>query len=178
MTAEREAWLEELLASRRAKDEYFRNDPDSPVPPNLRSVFRGLEYFPPDDRFAFSVSLIPSPSPRIIDLTTTKGPARRYEVSGYFEISVDGRDLRLWAFRSESPWLRDQLFLPFRDGTSGHETYGGGRYLDLEIPLDGIYPLDLNRSYHPYCAYNPSYACPLPPSENSLPVRVAAGERF
>ncbi len=67
--------------------------------------------------------------------------------------------------------------MPFRDATSGTETYGAGRYLDLEPLPDGSYDLDFNLAYSPYCAYSPSYSCPLPPPENRLGARILAGER-
>ena len=72
----------------------------------------------------------------------------------------------------------DSVFVPFIDATSGHETYGAGRYLDLEAEPDGTYSLDFNLAYHPYCVYAPTYSCPLTPAENRLPVRIEAGERL
>jgi uncharacterized protein (DUF1684 family) len=69
------------------------------------------------------------------------------------------------------------LFVPFSDGTSGHESYGAGRYLDIRAESDGSHVLDINLAYNPYCAYSEAYSCPLPPAENWLPVRIEAGER-
>ncbi len=71
-----------------------------------------------------------------------------------------------------------RLFVPFRDLTSGNETYGGGRYLDLDRTSTGLYDLDFNRAYHPYCVYNPEYDCPVPPADNRLAFAVRAGERL
>lgn len=171
-------WLEELVAARRAKDEYFRTDPESPIPATGRAGFPGLSYFPPDPRWRFVGELTPPASPRIIDLTATHGAPRRYEVSGSFEFRSGATSVRLWAFRSDSPWLRDQYFLPFRDRTTGSETYRGGRYLDVDVPAAGTMVIDFNRAYQPYCAYNPTYSCPLPPSANQLPIAITAGERL
>ena len=70
------------------------------------------------------------------------------------------------------------VFLPFLDATSGHETYGAGRYLDLEPDEDGTYAIDFNLAYHPSCVYSPRFSCPLTPAENRLPVRIEAGERL
>ena len=72
----------------------------------------------------------------------------------------------------------ESLFVPFLDATSGRETYGAGRYLDLEPEDDGTYALDFNLAYHPYCVYAESYSCPLTPAENRLPIRIEAGERL
>ena len=68
--------------------------------------------------------------------------------------------------------------MPFRDGTSGVETYGGGRYLDLDVTLTGIYGLDFNLAYHPNCYFDDTWICPLPPPENRLETAVRAGERL
>jgi uncharacterized protein (DUF1684 family) len=71
-----------------------------------------------------------------------------------------------------------RLFVPFGDLTNGAETYKGGRYLDLDRTPTGLYDLDFNRAYHPYCVYDPSYVCPVPPRENRLTVAIRAGERL
>ena len=79
---------------------------------------------------------------------------------------------------AESVGAVQRLWVPFRDLTSGIETYGGGRYLDLDRTATGLYDLDFNRAYQPYCVYDPGYVCPYPPSENRLPVAIRAGERL
>src|SRR3712207_9470775 len=72
------------------------------------------------------------------------------------------------------PLHGNRLFVPFRDKTCGKETYGAGRYIDLNKKATDEYVLDFNRAYNPYCAYSPYYSCPLPPGENNLPVEVRA----
>jgi hypothetical protein len=72
----------------------------------------------------------------------------------------------------------DRLFVPFGDMTNGTETYAPGRYLDLERSATGLYEVDFNTAYHPYCYYNETYDCPYPPPENRLPLPVRAGERI
>ena len=71
-----------------------------------------------------------------------------------------------------------RLFVPFRDGTTGLETYPGGRYLDLDRTPSGIYDLDFNRAYHPNCVFNIEWECPVPPRENRLPVAIRVGEKL
>jgi uncharacterized protein (DUF1684 family) len=71
----------------------------------------------------------------------------------------------------------DELFLPMRDATSGQETYGAGRYLEPELIAQGTVDVDFNYLYNPFCAYNPGYSCPLPPTENWLKVPIRAGEK-
>jgi uncharacterized protein (DUF1684 family) len=85
--------------------------------------------------------------------------------------------LRLRAFAEEGS-NGERLFVPFADETSGRETYGAGRYLDLDRTSTGIYVIDFNTAYNPYCAYNPTYDCPVPPKENRLPLPIRAGEKM
>ncbi len=87
---------------------------------------------------------------------------------------VDGEPVSLALYDTGHPGY----FLPFRDRTSGSETYGAGRYLDIEPSDDGTATIDFNEAYNPFCAYNDAYACPLPPPENWLQVRIEAGERL
>ena len=86
--------------------------------------------------------------------------------------------LKLTAFVEVGAPDLNHLFVPFSDLTSGTETYPAGRYIDLSRNPTGVYELDFNRAYHPYCYYNASYECPYPPAENRLPLPVHAGERL
>ena len=96
---------------------------------------------------------------------------------GTLAFTLAGTPHTLSAFAENSGSV-ERLWVPFRDLTAGLETYGGGRYLDLDRTATGLYDLDFNRAYHPYCVYNPSYVCPYPPAENHLPVAIRAGERL
>jgi uncharacterized protein (DUF1684 family) len=84
--------------------------------------------------------------------------------------------MKLRAFAEEGS-NGERLFVPFTDATTGQETYGAGRYLDLDRTSTGIYVVDFNTAYNPYCAYNPTYDCPVPPKDNRLPVPIRAGEK-
>ena len=107
-------------------------------------------------------------------MPTTTGEVRAYRRSGKVSFEVDGEPatLTLYTTPHGNGW-----FVPFRDATSGTETYGAGRYLDLERTGDGSVMLDFNLAYNPYCAYDQRYSCPLPPVENWLQVPIRAGER-
>ncbi len=88
---------------------------------------------------------------------------------------VGGEPTQVTLFASEGS---RELFLPFRDATSGTQTYGAGRYLEVEpASLDGTVEVDFNYAYNPYCAYNPQWSCPIPPGENWLAVPIGAGEQ-
>src|SRR5690606_30875324 len=98
-------------------------------------------------------------------------------VFGEATFEVDGVEQRLTLFATPEAPDGPRLFVPFKDATSGHETYGAGRYLDARLDAAGELSLDFNYAYHPYCAYAEGYRCPFPPPQNRLGVALRAGER-
>ena len=108
-------------------------------------------------------------------MTTSKGTRQQFHRLGYFEFDIEGRMVNLQAYKSAER-ESDELFIPFRDGTSGKESYAAARYLDIEEKADNNYVIDFNYAYNPYCAYSEDYVCPLPPKENWLDVKILAGE--
>ncbi len=174
-----ESYEEVLAAERAAKDQYLRTSGNSPIPADKRSVFLPLRYFPPDRTYQAPAVLQPaeSPSGRLV-MPTSAGKMREMVRIGRLEFTLKGRTLSLGAFtEAEAPNL-DRLFVPFTDLTTGTETYPGGRYLDLDRTPTGIYLIDFNKAYNPYCYYNPTYDCPFPPAENRLPLPIRAGEKI
>jgi uncharacterized protein (DUF1684 family) len=170
--------LDPILQERLAKDAAFKSGEESPIPPQDRPSFHGLAYYPIDPGLRFSVTLHRYPSPRHVRLGTNTGEIRSGLRYGYFEFQVGSQVCRLQVYRLEDAPDRPALFVPFRDSTSGRETYGAGRYIDLKENTSGIYDLDFNRAYNPSCAYNSDYSCPIPPAENTLNVPVRAGEKL
>ncbi len=166
-------WKRALLRSRQEKDEYFLAAPDSPLPQMDR---KPLNYFDPDPKFRVEVKLERYPSPESVMMGTSKGTRRLFNKVGRFDLSIDGQKVSLQAYQAAE---RDDpsLFIPFRDATSGKETYGAARYIDLHVEHDDQYALDFNQAYNPYCAYSEDYVCPLPPTENWLKVAILAGEK-
>ena len=116
--------------------------------------------------------------PTVIDMPTSTGAQRKMRRVGTLEFSLKGRPLKLTAFVEVGAPNLDRLFVPFNDLTSLTETYAGGRYIDLERTKTGIYEIDFNRAYTPYCYYNPTYECPYPPAENRLKIPIRAGEKL
>jgi uncharacterized protein (DUF1684 family) len=176
------SWLESLADLRAARDAAFRTDPDSPLPPGARAGFRGLDYFPPDPSWRYAGFVEMYPAAEKLTLVTTAGKARPCERIGRVTFERDGRPLTLQVYRLLD--LPDRpggegMFLPFKDRTTGKETYPAGRYVDLEGPEGGPFVLDFNRAYDPSCAYGDAarFECPVTPQENTMPVPVAAGER-
>lgn len=168
-----------VTAQRDGKDDFFRHAPDSPIPPTERDSFAGLGYYPIDRAMRFeSLSLGPVPEglKEKLRVQTSDGAERHGRRVGTLGFSVSGVVQRLVALQLAGA-RDDSVFVPFKDATNGAETYGAGRYLDLRAQDDGTYDLDFNLAYAPFCAYSPSYSCPLPPRENWLSARIEAGER-
>lgn len=165
----------EWQAWRAAKDSLFRS-PASPLPPAEQERVEGLAYFPYDSTLAFPVTLDPTLQRDTLRMATSTGEPRDYVRFGSFSFPLGERRHRLAVFQPLDPAER-RLFVPFADATSGSATYSAGRYLDFDPAPDGRYVLDFNYAYSPYCAYNPRYSCPLPPSENRLRVPIRAGEQ-
>lgn len=170
MTAEA-LWREAVEDQRREKDEAFRHDPSSPIPPAERRSFKGLAYFPPDPRYRIETTLVKEPPVRL-DIQRSGGDIVHYTRLGHFALRLPTGQAKLALFASDG-----HMFLPFRDKTSGKQTYGAGRYLDPPELAPGRYLVDFNEAYNPFCAYNEAYSCPFPPPENWLQVPVEAGEK-
>jgi len=170
---------ESILQERAAKDENFRSGKESPIPEQYRAGFKGLAYYPINPALRFSARLNRYPGPKQVRLGSNTGEIRRGLRYGYFEFPVDGQSCRLQVYRlDDGSGGAVDLFIPFRDATSGRETYAAGRYIDLKENTSGIYDLDFNRAYNPYCAYNSEFSCPVPPEENTLKVPIRAGEKI
>ncbi len=174
------SYADAVTAFRADKDAFFKNSPGSPILAADRDAFSGLPYYPVDERMVIDdLALHPytGNEPVRFEIPTSDGRLRPAERAGVFRFDIAGVEQSLTAYRfanSES----ETLFVPFLDSTSGSETYGAGRYLDLEAQDDGTYSLDFNLAYHPSCVYDPRFSCPLTPTENRLTVRVEAGERL
>jgi uncharacterized protein len=144
--------------------------------------FEGLDYFLIDTNYIVKATFTKKIGKKF-EMPTTTARKPLYRRFGYLEFQLNSETHRLTVYQSiahkRSKELKDYLFLPFRDETSGKESYGGGRYLDLKIPkrsTDSIV-LDFNLCYNPYCAYSERYSCPIPPAENKLNTPIRAGEK-
>jgi uncharacterized protein (DUF1684 family) len=172
---------EAAIAGYRAeKDAFFKTSQNSPIPADERDAFDGLPYYPLDVDLVFEgLRLEPyaGNEPTSFQIPTSDGKLRPARRAGTFTFDLGGAPRRLTAYTFESG-PSESLFVPFLDETSGHETYGAGRYLDLEPDDDGTYAIDFNLAYHPSCVYAPQYSCPLTPAENRLSTRIEAGERL
>jgi uncharacterized protein (DUF1684 family) len=174
-------YVRELEEFRREKDRFFATLPQSPIPAARRRGFPGLSYYPPDPAYRVRAEVVPFERPDVLQLGTSTGEIRPQARYAELRFRLGDRELRLAGFTDPGEAHTHELFVPFRDATSGRETYGAGRYLEVELEhhVGGEHTaiLDFNLAYNPYCAYSPYYSCPIPPAENTLPVAVTAGER-
>lgn len=166
------AYKAQILEERAAKDEQFKSGEDSPI--KDKESFHGLHYFEPNLSYRVKASISPyMQDDKEVIVKYTDGTTEKYEKYGYASFTITGERQKLLLLKNEGT-----ISVLFRDGTSGKQTYGGGRYLDY--PEDQIknntIVLDFNKAYNPYCAYQESYACPVPPAENTLTVAIPAGE--
>jgi uncharacterized protein (DUF1684 family) len=164
--------VRELEHLRQHKAHTFRDDPHSLLPPEQRARFAGLRYFPPNPQLQLELLVEPADG-STVESPTSDGSTRRFRRSARVRFEIDGEQAELVLLSSQD---EHGFFLPFRDATSGRESYGAGRYLDVEPGRDGRVQVDFNLAYNPYCAYNDAFSCPLPPPENWLRVPVRAGE--
>lgn len=173
------SYQEALTLARAEKDRMLRESAESPVPAARRTSWPTLEYYPPDESYRVPASLAPpNKAGETIVMPTSTGQQRQMRRAGTLLFSIKGQPLRLSVFTEVESPVPNRLFVPFGDLTNGKETYPGGRYLDLDPTATGLYEIDFNYAYSPYCAYNPEYDCPFPPPENRLKVEVRAGEKY
>ena len=149
----------------------------SPVPAAKRAALLPLRYYEVDPAYNVPASLRLSDDRPSFEMPTSTGTLRRMQRVGVLEFRLDGQPMSLAAFVPDGTRQIESLFVPFADTTTGSETYSAGRYLDLHPTATGIYNVDFNRAYNPYCAYNETYECPYPPPSNRLKVAVRAGEK-
>lgn len=172
--ADTAAYNQDVRAERTEKDSFFRTNADSPIAD--RNAFRGLSYYRPDPAYRVTARLEPfADKTQKLVVKLSDGTEEVYSKVAHAVFSLGGKTHRLLIVS-----IGDTYSILFRDATSTTETYGGGRYLDLKADqLTGNQiVLDFNAAYNPYCAYNPSYACPIPPAENVLSIPINAGERY
>jgi uncharacterized protein (DUF1684 family) len=172
--------MTDLTLFRSEVDDFFQFHPQSPLDDAQRETFEGLNYYDTNEDLILEVEVerFPENEP-LFEMTTNTGEQRIYRRWGRFTFQVNGEEAALTIYSNPQG---HELFMPFRDATSGPESYGAGRYMDNHRPglrrlPDGKLEIDFNYAYNPYCAFSLSYSCPLPPAENWLAVLIRAGEK-
>lgn len=172
------SYPQQIAAWHAEKDQFMRESPQSPVPEERRALFAPLPYFAVDPAYRVPASLEPAPPGPPVEMPTSTGQRRKMRRVGTLAFTLNRQPRSLGAFVEADEKDMRRLFVPFGDLTNGVETYQGGRYLDLDRTTTGIYDLDFNRAYHPFCLFNASYDCPYPPPESRLKVPIRVGERL
>ncbi|OLS29169.1 MAG: hypothetical protein HeimC2_01600 [Candidatus Heimdallarchaeota archaeon LC_2] len=168
------SYKKDIEIARTQKDQFFKKSHQSPIPHHDRNKFVSLDYYPINENYVFILQLERYDNPETIQMETSDGMIRDYFRIGFLKFVLDADEVPIHIYQqADNP---DYYFIPFRDVTSGNETYGAGRYLDIEKEGEKFI-LDFNKAYSPYCAYNENYSCPLPPFENHLKVSILAGEK-
>jgi uncharacterized protein (DUF1684 family) len=165
--------MSSLAKFRKSKDEFFKTGVDSPLSAGQKRHFNGLQYYPENPELRFEIELHRFDNPGEIQMQTSTGQVQKYLKLGTLGFAVEGQEATLTVYGSDD----SDAFVPFADATSGVETYGAGRYLDLEWRGGDRFLVDFNLAYNPWCAYSPHYSCPIPPAENRLAVPIRAGEK-
>tara|TARA_R110002049_G_scaffold216946_2_gene388368 strand:+ start:292 stop:897 length:606 start_codon:yes stop_codon:yes gene_type:complete len=155
---------------------------ESPLTDEDRLKFTGLPFFPIDTNLIVTAKVDVLSDQEVFEMETTTDRLPLYRPYYTASFSIDTLDFSLTIYQSEDLKTRagyeKYLFLPFTDITNGDESYGGGRYIDLEITESDSIIIDFNRAYNPYCAYNKKYSCPIPPRENDVNYAIRAGVKF
>jgi uncharacterized protein (DUF1684 family) len=177
----------ELILERQNKDRFFKTHPQSPLTPEQKALFQGLQYYPPNPALDLTLPVEEFAQKANVKMLTTTGDTRYYMRWGKVSFEVEGQATELVLFYAPGS---EDFFVPFMDATTGHETYGSGRYVEAQRLGGGRVHLDFNVAYSPYCAYNEplemaeaqgrdprAWNCPIPPQENRLKVAIRAGEK-
>ena len=171
--------LDDIREYQQKMNESFRDPEVSPLSDRERKDFKGLDFFKPDTNYRVEARLERTPEalPFLMPTTTSRKAMERVYGIARFNIGSQAYELEVYQNLEllDEEGYEDYLFLPFTDNTNGVLTYGGGRYIDLEIPQSDLLVIDFNRAYNPYCVYDEKYSCPIVPAVNHLDTEIMAG---
>lgn len=172
-----EQYIERVEKERERQFKFLKYNAESPLTDEQKRNLDSLDYFAVDPDYRVRARLVPVDQRVMIQIPMTDGTMERYIKQTYAEFELQGKTHRLLLLQAADEVDRRNYFLAFADDTSGEETYGGGRFLDVRRDGQNSITIDFNLVYNPYCTYNPDYACPIPPKENLLTIPVRAGEK-
>jgi len=176
------AMKKDIAAFQKQIQDEFANPIISPLKEDQRKSFKGIQFFPVNLNYVVPARFIKTNSTEVFTMETSSHKVKKYYLYAKAIFQIDGKTCSLNVYQSldlkEKKGFENYLFIPFRDATSGKETYGGGRYIDLEIPATGEITINFNKAYQPNCAYTEGFNCPIPPAENTLPVAIYAGVKM
>jgi len=168
-----------LTPFQKEMNEFFKDASISPLKEKDLKTFRGLDFFVFDSSYVVNAALTRTPDEKSFKMKTTTDRLPEYIKYGTVTFDLFGKSYSLNIYKNlegiNKEGYRDYLFLPFLDDTNGFESYGGGRYIDLDIPKGSNLIIDFNSAYNPYCVYDEKYSCPIVPKDNYLPLEINAG---
>jgi uncharacterized protein len=176
-----QSYAEQIAKHRETYKEDFIKDERSPL---KKSDLQNLHFYEADSAYKISADVEILKNEKVFKMPTFNGSSSDYYKYAHVNLVLDSKKIQMTLFKSVSlstnPVYKDHLFLPFTDETNNKETYGGGRYIDLDAKeiVDNHIEIDFNKAYNPYCAYSDGYRCPVPPEENDLQLAVKAGEKL
>ncbi len=169
-----EEYAEYIAEEREEKDSFMRFSEESPFHERPDLQYKGLTYYPPNQKFKVKGRFTEIENKKIFPLPTSDNKEREYLEYGYAEFELGGKSNKLLILENVE---EGELFLAFGDATSANDTYGGGRYLDVVHNGGKTITLDFNLAYNPFCAFAAEFSCPLPPRQNLLDIAIEAGEK-
>ena len=172
----RKRYNNDLTPFQREINDFFKDASVSPLKKRDLKNFRGLDFFTYDSTYLVTAKLTKTPKEKPFMMLTTTDMVVEYIKYGTVSFELLNNQYSLDIYKNlEDPNERDNLFLPFLDDTNGNESYGGGRYINLDIPQGDNLIIDFNSAFNPYCVYDEKYSCPIVPRENYLPLEIKAG---
>ncbi len=174
---DQEVYVEKIERERERQFKFLRFNPESPLSTEQKNELNALSFYPINIDYRIRAKMVPAEDRRVVEIPMTDGTIEKYIKHSYAEFELKGEKQRLLLLQAVSEVDKRNFFLAYADETSGVDTYGGGRYLNLRQDGKSSVLIDFNLAYNPYCAYNPDYACPLPPKENIMNIAIEAGEK-
>ncbi|SFN26207.1 hypothetical protein SAMN05421741_10325 [Paenimyroides ummariense] len=172
----------EVLEYQKELNESYLNIETTPLKEDELKDFKGLNFYPYNEKFVVKATLERLKNQPVFKMPTSGKNQANYKRYGILHFTINDQKFQLEVYQNidliKMKGYKKHLFLPFIDETSGNETYGAGRYLDIEIPKGKEIVLDFNKAYHPYCAYTIGYSCPITPDVNFLKTEILAGVKF
>lgn len=178
-TPEQKVYIAKIEKGREAKNEWMKNDDSSPFNRKGKIEFHDLNYFDVDPVFLFKSKLFQHSPKDTVTVMGTKGDERKLIRYGYFLINYDKKDYKINFYEGTTKTGEKYYTISFTDQTTNKETYGVGRYIEMERNADAnhLYEVDFNLAFSPYCSYSPNYSCSIPLKEDYIPIAIRAGEK-
>ena len=168
-----------LTPFQKEMNEFFKDASISPLKEKDLKNFKGLDFFAFDSSYVVNAALTRTPDEKSFKMKTTTDKLPEYVKYGIVTFDLFGKSYSLNIYKNlediNKEGYREYLFLPFLDDTNGFESYGGGRYIDLDVTEEDNLVIDFNSAYNPYCVYDEKYSCPIVPRDNYLPLEINAG---